>query len=216
MIYAMFIVFFLLDIYTAYCQLTTTTITTTIAPNFVNNCFFLNNTYLTNAAVSNQFQFPNRTSIELIASYAFLSPPLSISTFELGLIYPFSAIDNLVPFPIFLNCASIVRSCQLKTMAGTTLTSYDSESISVQLTPFNYSSSSQINQMGLYLKEGRYQLSNCSLDDGQNITDPQTTFDIQIQYEKTVGRFCLHSLKTVPKGQTQILNIDCPLLKTCN
>ena len=42
--------------------------------------------------------------------------------------------------------------------------------------------------MGLYLKQGRYQLSNCSLNNDQQMTDPQTIFQIQIQYEKPVGK----------------------------
>jgi hypothetical protein len=73
-------------------------------------------------------------------------------------------------------------------MAGTTLTSRDSESINVPLTQFNFTSTSiQTNQMGLYLIQGQYQLSNCILNNGQDITDNQTIFNIQIQYEKTVG-----------------------------
>ncbi len=74
-------------------------------------------------------------------------------------------------------------------MAGTTLTSRDSEPINVPLTPFNYTSTSiQSNQMGLYLIQGQYQLSNCLLNDGQGITDNQTIFNIQILYEKSVGK----------------------------
>ena len=75
-------------------------------------------------------------------------------------------------------------------MTNTRLTSHNSESIHVQLTSFNYStriSSVKFNQMGLYLKEGRYQLSNCSLNYGQQMTDPKTIFYIQIQYEKSAG-----------------------------
>jgi len=190
MVYAMFIVFLLfLYIHTAHCQ-TTTTI---IPQNFIYNCSFLNNNYSTNAAVVNQFQFPNSTSIILTAEYAFLSSPLTISTFDIGLIYPFSTSTYLVPFPIFLNCASIVNSCQLKTMAGTTLTSRDSEPINVPLTPINFTSTSiQSNQMGLYLIEGKYQLSNCILNNGEAITDNQTIFNIQIQYEETVGMIYTH------------------------
>jgi hypothetical protein len=182
MVYAMFIVFLiLLYIQTTDCQTTT--------PNFIYNCSFLNNTYSTNAAVLNQFTFINQTSIVLIAEYAFISSPLAISTFDLGLIYPFSSSDYFVPFPILLNCASIVSSCQLKIMAGTTLTSRDSEPINAPLTPFNYTSTSiQSNQMGLYLIQGQYQLSNCLLNDGQGITDNQTIFNIQILYEKSVGK----------------------------
>jgi hypothetical protein len=179
----MFIVFLLfLYIHTAYCQTTTTT----LSPNFVYNCSFLNNIYSSNAAVSDQFIFTNRTSIILTASYAFLSS----SIFELGLIYQFSTSNYLIPFPVIFNCASIVRSCQLKTMAGTTMISRDSEPIRVSLTPFNYTSTSvQFNQMGLYLKQGQYQLSNCTLNNGQQITDPESIFYIQILYEKSVGKF---------------------------
>jgi hypothetical protein len=187
MVYAMFIVFLLfLYIHTTHCQTTTTT----PSPTFVYNCSFLNNIYSTNAAVSNQFQFPNNTSIILTADYAFVSSSLSISTFELGLIYPFDTSIYLVPFPVVFNCASIVRSCDITIIGGTTSISRDSEPINVLLTPFNYTSTSiQFNQMGLYLNQGQYQLSNCLLNDGQSITDNQTIFNIQIQYEKSVGKF---------------------------
>jgi hypothetical protein len=190
MVYAMFIVFLLfLYIHTTHCQ---TTITTT--PNFIYNCSFLNNSYSINAAVANQFQFVNQTSVILTADYAFASTSSSISTFEIGLIYPFSTSNYLVPFPILFNCASVVRSCQLKTMAGTTSTSRDSEAINVQLTPFNYTSTSiPLNQMGFYLKQGQYQLSSCLLNDGSSITDNQTVFNIQIQYEKSVGKFRINT-----------------------
>src|SRR5690349_8350160 len=98
MVYAMFIVFLLLlYIHTAHCQTTT--------PNFIYNCSFLNSTYSTNAAVLNQFQFVNQTSIILTAHYAFLSSISSISTFEVGLIYPFLTSNYLVPFPVIFNCA---------------------------------------------------------------------------------------------------------------
>ncbi|CAF1353313.1 unnamed protein product [Rotaria sp. Silwood1] len=197
MVYAMFIVLLLLfDIYTAHCQTTTTT-TTTTTPNPIYGCSFLNTTYSTNAAVFNQFQFPNRTSIILTASYTFLFSSSSISTFELGLIYPFSSLTYLVPFPVLFDCASIVRSCQLQTMTGTASISRESEPIPVQLTQFNYTSTSMpLNQMGLYLKQGRYKLSNCSLNDGQQITEPNTIFNIQIQYEKSVGIPCNPSIDT--------------------
>lgn len=183
----MFIVFLLfLDIYSTYCQITTTT----APPNPVYGCSFLNTKYLTSAAVSDQFEFPNRTSIILTAGYSFLSAPLSISTFEVGLVYPFSTSNKFVPFPFLLNCAYSVRSCQLKTIAVAQYTSRDSEAILVQLTSFNYKSSSiSFNQMGLYLREGRYQLSNCLLNDEHSITEPNTTFIIEIKYEKVVGKF---------------------------
>ncbi len=178
----MFIVFLLfLYIHTAHCQ----TATTSIPPTSVYNCSFLSNIYLSNSAVYNQFQFLNQTSILLTASYAFLSSPLTISTFEIGLIYPFDTSTYLVPFPVVFNCATSVRYCQLQTIAGTT--SRYSEPIYVPLTSFNYTSTPS-NQMGLYLKQGQYQLSNCTLDNGQYITDPNTQFIIQIQYEKTVGK----------------------------
>ena len=151
------------------------------------DCSFANQTYLANAALLNQFQFTNRTSIVLRASYAFAP----LSTFELGLIYQFSTSNYLLPFPIVFDCASLVRSCQLKTMTGTTGPSRNSEPIRVQLTRFNYSNvrtASPFNQMGLYLKQGRYQLSNCTLNDGHETTDPQTIFHLNIQYEKSVGK----------------------------
>ncbi|CAF4891678.1 unnamed protein product, partial [Rotaria magnacalcarata] len=40
--------------------------------------------------------------------------------------------------------------------------------------------------MGLYLKEGLYQLSDCLLNDGQLIIEQNTTFYIQIKYEKSI------------------------------
>jgi hypothetical protein len=154
--------------------------------NIISNCSFFQQTYLTNSAVYNQVQFPNQISIILKANYAFLS---SSTPFELGLIYQFSSSNYLVPFPIRFNCAPVVRSCQLKTMTGTTLTSRDSESIHVQLTSFNFTTTTiQFNSMGLYLKQGRYQLSNCSLNNGQQMTDPKTIFNIQVEYEKSVGK----------------------------
>ncbi|CAF0877014.1 unnamed protein product [Rotaria sordida] len=171
----------------AHCQITT------ITPNLLYNCSFLSNIYLSNAAVFDQFQFNNYTSIKLTANYAFISSSLLLSTFELGLIYQFSTTNYLVPFPVIFNCASIVHSCQLKTMKDTTMITHDSEPIRVQLTSFNYMSITrqvQFNQMGLYLKQGRYQLSNCSLNDGQQMTDPKTIFYIQIQYEKSIGSSC--------------------------
>jgi hypothetical protein len=175
----MFIVFLLfLYIHIIFCQ--------TPTPNLISNCSFLNQIYLTNSAVFDQFQFNNNTSILLTASYAFSSS--SLSTFQLGLIYQFPNLNYLVPFPIIFDCASIVRSCQLKTTPGTTITSRDSEPIHVDLTSFNYTSTIQFNQMGLYLRQGQYQLSNCSLNNGQQMTDPQTIFHIQIQYEKPVGK----------------------------
>lgn len=160
----------------------------TATPTLVDNCSFSSNTYLSNAAVADQFELLNRTSISLTASYAFASA----STFELGLIYPFSSTNYLVPFPIIFDCASVVRSCQLKTVTGTTLATRDSEPIRVQLTAFNYSqpaaAATRFSQMSLYLKQGRYQLSNCSLDDEQHMTDPRTIFHLNIQYEKPVGK----------------------------
>jgi hypothetical protein len=176
----MIIVFyFFLYIYTVHCQ---------ILPNIISNCSFLNKTYLSNIAVSDQIQFNNNTSIILTASYSFLSS--SFSPFQLGLIYQFSSSNFLVPFPIIFNCAERVQSCQLKTITGI---SQDSEPIHVRLTSFNFTT---ITSMGLYLKQGRYQLSNCSLNNGQQITDPQTTFYIQIQYEKSVGKLLSYNLTT--------------------
>ncbi|CAF0738098.1 unnamed protein product [Adineta ricciae] len=174
-----------------YIQTINSQLTTTSTPTFLYGCSFVNRTYLASAAVANQFQFVNSSSVKLIASYSFLSSTASISTFEVGLIYPFSTSTYLVPFPIILDCGSIVSSCQLQTVAGSTLTSRYSEPIVVPLTPFNYSSSSiSLNQMGLYLRQGQYQLSNCSINNGQYMTDPQTIFNIEIDYEKPVGTLC--------------------------
>ncbi|CAF1606568.1 unnamed protein product [Adineta ricciae] len=173
----------LLYIRTVLCQSTIATST------FFSNCSFSNSVYLSNAAVSDQFLFINRTSITLIASYAFTIS----STFELGLIYPFSSSNYLVPFPIIFDCAAIVNSCQLKTMTVASISTRDSEPIPVELTSFNYTKTTTnmlFNQMSIFLRQGRYQLSNCSLNNGQEMTDPQTIFDIQILYEKSVGTSC--------------------------
>ena len=159
-------------IYTIHCQIIT-------LPTILSNCSFYDQIYLQNSAVFDQIQFINSTSIILTANYAFLP---SVSSFELGLIYQFSQSNFLVPFPIIFTCATLIHSCQL-----TTITSRDFEPIRVQLTSFNYTKSST-SQMGLYLKQGRYQLSNCSLNHGQQMTDPKTVFSIQIQYEKPVGK----------------------------
>ena len=79
-------------------------------------------------------------------------------------------------------------------MAGSTSISRISEAINVRLTEFNYTSTNiPQNQRGLYLRPGEYQLSNCLLNDGQEITDNQTIFSIQILYEKPVGE-CVHLL----------------------
>ena len=179
----MFLVLLLyLAVPTTHCQLTHR------QAHFLANCSFANRTYSTASAVFQQFQFPNQTSVTLSASYAFVSSALAVSTFDIGLIYPFSSANYLVPFPIVFDCASMVRSCQLKPVAGTTVSTRDSEPIRVQLTPFNYSSTSlSFNQMGLYLRQGRYQLSNCTLNDGSDVTDPRTVFNIAIQYEKSIG-----------------------------
>ena len=193
MVYAMFMVFLLF----LYIQTINSQLTTTSTPTFLYGCSFVNRTYLANAAVANQFQFVNSSSVKLIASYSFLSSTASISTFEIGLIYPFSTSTYLVPFPIILDCGSIVSSCQLQTVAGSTLTSRYSEPIVVPLTPFNYSSNSiSLNQMGLYLRQGQYQLSNCSINNGQYMTDPQTIFNIEIDYEEPVGKFHIDEIDT--------------------
>ncbi|CAF3753537.1 unnamed protein product [Rotaria socialis] len=185
----MVIVFLLfLYIHVGNCQ-----ITTAKTPNWLHNCSFLNDIYLSNAAVSDQFQFNNYTSISLTANFAFTPSSFSLSSFEFGLIYRFPTSNYLVPFPVIFDCASIVHSCQLKTITGTTTALRDSEPIRVQLTPFNYMSTitrTPFNQMGLYLKQGRYEISNCSLNNGQQTTDPKTIFNIQIQYEKPVGSSC--------------------------
>ena len=144
--------------------------------------------------MKNQIEFANRSSIFFRASYASNHSIESLSAFQLGLIYQFSSSNFLVPFPLILNCSSTVRSCQLKTIAGTTSSTRDSEPIRVQLSLFNYTTTtttsvSLLNQMGLYLRQGRYQLSNCTLNDGQDITDPEQIFSIDIQYEKSIGKF---------------------------
>lgn len=157
----------------------------TINCEILSNCSFLNETYLSNLAVYDQIQFTNQTSVILTASYSFSTS----SIYELGLIYQFSSSNYLVPFPIIFNCVKFIQTCQLKTVT----TSRVSESINVQLTSFNYTTkttSNLFNQMGLYLKQGRYQLSNCLSNNGQDITNPQTIFYIEIQYEKSVGKKC--------------------------
>ena len=153
------------------------------------NCSFATNLYFSNAAVANQFRVINRTSLALTASYAHL--PSFRSTFELGLIYRFSPNNSLVPFPIVFDCASQVVSCQLKIMTTTNNPSENAEPMRVRLTSLNYTNSLTTNawsQMSLYLKQGRYQLNNCSLDDGRVLSDAQTIFHIDIQYEKALGK----------------------------
>lgn len=184
MVYAMLIMFVLfLYIQTSYCQ---TTIT---------NCTFINQFYSNYSAVRNQFQFPNQTSVILTSSYGFFSPTNSQTTFEIGLIYQFPSIADLVPFPIVLTCSSNIISCQLETMAGTTSITRLGEPITVNLININYTSINS-SRKGLYLRQGQYQLSRCLLDNGQSITDNQTIFNIQIQYEKSVGTSCTPSVDT--------------------
>lgn len=159
------------------------------AASVFSDCAFIQQTYLDSAAVRNQILFNNQTSITLTAGYAFDAP----STYELGLIYLFRSSHYFVPFPILFNCTTIVESCRMKTIAGSMLTSRESESIPVPLTPANYtttttSTSFRINQMGLYLAQGRYQLSNCTWNNASSITDPRQIFDIEIRFERTIGK----------------------------
>lgn len=180
MVYAMFIVFLcFLYLQTFDCQSTATA-------KPISNCTFSSSIYSSNSAVANQFRFPNRTSLVLTAEYALLSSAVNLSAFEIGLIYQFPSISDLVPFPVFLSCSANVLSCQLTTMAGTTSQARDSEPITVNLINLNYTSVNS--QRSLYLIQGEYQLSNCLLDNGESITDNQTVLNIQIQYEKAVGR----------------------------
>ena len=152
------------------------------------NCSFFQEIYFSYSAVGKQLLFVNSTSILLTAHHAFLSSG-QLSSFELGLIYQFPGGDHLVPFPVIFNCAKMVRTCQLKTLSSTTINSHESEPINVQLTPLNLTTTMNgLNTMGLYLKQGRYQLSNCSLNSGDESSDAQKIFDIQIQYEKSVGK----------------------------
>ena len=170
-----------LDIHSIDCQ-------TTTSPNFFDNCSFLSSTYISNSAVTNQFLLLNRTSIVLTAYYAFISPSTTISTYDLGLIYPFATTNYLVPFPLLFNCTSMmIQSCLLQRLAGSgTLMARDGEPINVPTSSINYTFA--LNQRGFYLREGQYQLSQCSLDNGQIIADNQTRFSIQIRYEKSQGK----------------------------
>lgn len=155
----------------------------TIQSNQISNCSFLSSIYRTNSAVSNQIEFLNQTSIRLFAHHAFLS---SVSSLEFGLIYQYSQSNYLVPFPLLLSCTNTIYSCQL-----TTMTTRDFEPIHVQLTALNFTRFNHT--MGLYLKQGRYQLSNCSINNNNNqqdFTDLKTIFYIDIQYEKPVGSPC--------------------------
>lgn len=174
------ILLLLFDIYTCiHCQL------------LRSNCSFFQEIYFSHSTVAKQILFINSTSIVLTANHAFLSTG-HLTNFELGLIYQFPGGDHLVPFPVIFNCATMVRTCQLKTISTTTITSHESEPINVQLTPLNLTTrtSNVLKTMGLYLKQGRYQLSNCSLNShGNEWTDMQTSFDIQIHYEKSVGKY---------------------------
>lgn len=174
--YAKLIVFFLfLDIHSIHCQ-------TPSPPNFISNCSFVSNTYTSNSSVANQFTFLNRTSIVLTASYAFVSS----STYNLGLIYPFATNNYLVPFPLWLNCSSMIESCLLERIAGSRLSTRDGELINVPSSLINFTFA--FNQRVFYLGEGQYQLSNCAFDNGRSKTDNQTKFSIQIRYEKSSGK----------------------------
>lgn len=171
------VVLLLSDIYSIlHCQL--------ISPN----CSFVQEIYFSQSAVAKQILFINQSSIRLTAHHAFLST-VQLSDLQFGLIYQFPSSDYLVPFPIIFNCTTMVRTCQLKTIPSTTIPSRYSEPINVQLTPLNLTTNGLIT-MGLYLKQGRYQLSHCSLNNGEQMTDPQMIFDIQIQYEKSIGKEC--------------------------
>lgn len=181
--YAKLIVLFLfLDIHLIHCQTSTS--------NLTDNCSFSFNTYSSNSAVANQFTILNRTSIVLTAYYALISPSTTISAYDLGLIYSFATTNYFVPFPLLLNCTSMmIQSCLLQRVAGSsssTLMARDGEPINVRLSSINYTFA--LNQQGFYLGEGQYQLSNCSLNNGQIIADNQTKFSIQIRYEKSQGK----------------------------
>lgn len=172
--FILFLIFFFIDL--------TFTISTT------SNCSFHQEFYLSSSTVSRQVEYFNQTSIRLQAAYAYPNSTSPTSSFQFGLIYRFSTTFDLVPFPIVFNCTKTIYSCQLQTIAGTTTITRDSESIPTLLTPLNYSTSSQ-SQMGLYLKQGRYQLSNCLIDNANNITtDLSQIFTIDIIYEKFVGK----------------------------
>ena len=165
----------------------------TFTINITSNCFFDQQYYSSSVAIRNQIESLNQTSILLRAAFNYPPSSQSPSTFQLGLIYTFSDSYTLVPFPVVFNCTNIVQSCQLKTIAGTTTVSRDSEPIRISLTPFNYTGSNTI-QMGLYLRQGRYQLSNCTSNNGTNITDSGQIFTIDIQYERSIGRCADSSL----------------------
>lgn len=156
------------------------------------NCSFVQEFYYSHSSVSEQIHFINQTSIHLTAHHAFLST-IQRSILQFGLIYQFPSSDYLVPFPILFTCATMVQTCQLKMIPTSTIPSRHSEAINVQLTPLNFTSNRMMNIMGLYLKQGRYQLSHCSFNNGELITDPQMMFDIHIQYEKSIGK-CVEML----------------------
>ena len=152
----------------------------------LSNCSFNADLYQRRAAVQNQFQIFNRTSLSLFASYAFQSLD---NRFQLGLIYPYGSNDYLLPFPLMLDCASDVQSCQLKSISNP---SSNAEWIRVQLNSINYTDArtNQLwNQRSFFLKQGRYQLSNCSMNNGEFVTDPRTIFSLDIQNEKSQGEF---------------------------
>ena len=152
--------------------------------DLLSNCSFNTDLYYRRSAVQNQFQFINRTSLTLFASYAFQSLDIG---FQLGLIYPYGSNEYLLPFPLMLNCASDVQSCQLKSINNP---SSNAEWIRVQLNNINYTDdrTNQLwNQRSFFLRQGRYQLSNCSMNNGQFITDSQTILSLEIHYEKSQG-----------------------------
>lgn len=171
-------------------------------PSIINDCSFSRDIYSSNSAFNGQFSFLNQTYIVLRAPFAFNSPNQNSTAFQLGSVYQFRNANFLIPFPIILNCSQRVRRCQLKTIAVTNFVIRDSEPIPASLNPFNYTNgtmsstttttmNSIFTQMGLYLKQGRYQLNNCTLNDGFDQTDPLQIFSIDIQYEKSIGKSLL-------------------------
>lgn len=153
------------------------------------DCSFLSTIYHRQSAVENQFRLINESSIQLSASFSFLSSK-SFSHFELGLIYQYPSTDFFVPFPVDFNCSTNVDSCQIKSMTNTHLSNNNAESIRVTLTSINYRTARTNyfwQKTGLFLRQGRYQLSNCTEKNGRSITDPRTIFFIEIQYEKPIG-----------------------------
>ncbi|CAF1266685.1 unnamed protein product [Didymodactylos carnosus] len=131
----------------------------------------------------------NTTALLVASYYTGSSFSSTQDVKQLGLIYSFNK-NYFVPFPIMLTCSDTKQAqyCQYNTVyVNSRHITTRSEPISVSLTRLNYANIGSV--YSLYLPQGRFQLTNCSL--GQNLsTDETFLLDIEIKYEQFVGNFC--------------------------